>query len=399
VVRSSKHSLKFSNEEKLKSLSDLREVIKNSVSSYISLIKSKKLPFNKLLTSKVLPEVNGIKHSQWKQVIYKEASQIVRSNIQYQKKKVFNRYKKIYAKCMKENKHSKFTSKKFSELNINYLKRIKIDLKKISINIDQRLFDTEIKKEGEFDEFVMLRLPWFEEKRKLAQTIKLPIKYHKHSLKFSDWKKHNTIKLTWKNDIPYICFSYEKDEKEKPSYPKKEIGIDIGYKKLITDSNGRTYGKELYDVYDKISKKKKGSKKYKRSLTHRTNLTNKIGNDFYQQNTFDLLVMEDLKAVKHKSKLSRKTNNKLQYWSYRTLIDKLERLSEEKGFHIQKVNPAYTSQQCSKCGLIDKSNRTGESYQCSCGMEMDADINAAKNILQRGDYNPSSFETNLLTSL
>jgi putative transposase len=78
----------------------------------------------------------------------------------------------------------------------------------------------------------------------------------------------------------------------------------------------------------------------------------------------------------------------------------MERLSEEKGFHIQKVNPSYTSQQCSSCGLIDKSNRNGENYKCGCGTEMDADINAAKNILQRGDYNPSSFEPkNLLTSL
>jgi putative transposase len=391
MIRCSKHSLKFANKEKYETLLMLRDLIKTSISAYICLIKTGKLPLSKLLTSKLLPDVNGITHSQWKQVIYKEAAQIVRSNIAQQKKKVFNKYKKLYSKCIKDNKHQKFTSKRFSELNINYLKRINISIKNVSINIDQRLFDIQINTNNEFDEFVMIRLPWFEEKKKLAQKIKLPIKYHKHSLKYSNWKRNNTVKLTWKQNVPYMVFFYEKEEKIKPNYPKTEIGIDIGYKKLITDSNGKTYGKELFNLYSKITKKKKGSKAYKKALNYRTNLTNRVGNNFYKQNNFDLLVMEDLKAVKHKSKLSRKTNNKLQYWSYRTLIDKLERLSEEKGFHIQKVNPSYTSQQCSSCGLIDKSNRTGESYQCSCGYCIDADINAAKNILQRGDYNPSSF--------
>lgn len=398
MIRCSKHSLKFANKEKLNSLLILRDLIKNSISAYISLIKTEKLPFNKLLTSKLLPDVNGIKHSQWKQVLYKEAAQIIRSNIVYQKKKAFNKYKKLYCKCIKENKHQAFTSKRFTELNINYLKRVNINIKNVSINIDQRLFNIQTITDKEFDEFVMIRLPWFEEKRKLAKTIKLPVKYHKHSLKFSNWKRNNTVKLIWKQNIPYLVFFYEKEKKLKPIYFKTEIGIDIGYKKLITDSNGNTYGKDLYNLYDKISKKKKGSKAYKKALTYRTNLTNRVGNEFYNQNNFDLLIMEDLNAVKHKSKLSRKTNNKLQYWSYRTLIDKLERLSEEKGFHIQKVNPSYTSQQCSKCGLIDKSNRTGETYQCSCGYYLDADINAAKNILQRGDYNPSSFKLNDLVT-
>jgi len=73
------------------------------------------------------------------------------------------------------------------------------------------------------------------------------------------------------------------------------------------------------------------------------------------------------------------------------VINKLERLSEEEGFCLKKVDPAYTSQQCSKCGTIDKSNRKDEVYQCKvCGMKIDADYNAAINILHRGDYNPST---------
>lgn len=50
------------------------------------------------------------------------------------------------------------------------------------------------------------------------------------------------------------------------------------------------------------------------------------------------------------------------------------------------VNPAYTSQQCSHCGHVDKHNRESQAiFVCqSCGMRMNADVNAAINIRVRG---------------
>ena len=54
----------------------------------------------------------------------------------------------------------------------------------------------------------------------------------------------------------------------------------------------------------------------------------------------------------------------IQYWSYRQVLDKLYQLSEIEGFEIHLVDPAYTSQTCSNCGVIDKSNRKSEVYQC-----------------------------------
>ena len=50
------------------------------------------------------------------------------------------------------------------------------------------------------------------------------------------------------------------------------------------------------------------------------------------------------------------------------------------------VNPAYTSQQCSYCGHVDKHNRESQAvFVCqSCGMHMNADVNAAINIRKRG---------------
>ena len=76
------------------------------------------------------------------------------------------------------------------------------------------------------------------------------------------------------------------------------------------------------------------------------------------------------------------------------MINKLGRFCEENGVLFTKINPAYTSQTCSSCGAIDKTNRKGESYQCKvCGINIDADYNASINILRRGAYSPSTKQT------
>jgi hypothetical protein len=64
----------------------------------------------------------------------------------------------------------------------------------------------------------------------------------------------------------------------------------------------------------------------------------------------------------------------------------LEQKAERYGREIRVVNPAYTSQQCSCCGHIEKANRkTQADFRCvQCGHTENADINAAKNILAAG---------------
>ena len=61
------------------------------------------------------------------------------------------------------------------------------------------------------------------------------------------------------------------------------------------------------------------------------------------------------------------------------------------------MEPAYTSQQCSKCGCTLEENRDDQHFEClDCGYTANADYNAAKNIarklslkLQQGQKSPA----------
>lgn len=54
--------------------------------------------------------------------------------------------------------------------------------------------------------------------------------------------------------------------------------------------------------------------------------------------------------------------------------------------NVHRINPAYTSQTCSKCGAIDSQNRKTQShFECvRCGHTENADLEASKNILELG---------------
>ncbi len=197
------------------------------------------------------------------------------------------------------------------------------------------------------------------------------------------------MQLSVINGNYYITLFYDKELPEQRQIGNI-LGIDQGYKKLLSCSDGKTFGQELEKVYNQLANKVRGSKAYKRLLIHKKNLINYYINQLDTTNAKEI-VIEQLKRVKHKTKqkksIGTKFMNKMQYWSYRLVIDRLERLCEENGILLTKVNPAYTSQTCSNCGCIDKKSRKGELYQCQhCGYVNDADINAAINISRMGVY-------------
>jgi len=260
-------------------------------------------------------------------------------------------------------------------------KRQKPAFTKNTFNLDSRFvkFEQDV---NSFDFWVTLT--------SLGNKLKLilPSKKHNHFNKFKNWTMRKSLRLRCNGGRYYVDVYFEKESSTKKS-KGKTIGLDIGYKKLIATSDGKVYGRELEKIYSKISRKKQNSKAFRRALVERDNKTNEIVKQLPFKN-LKTIVVEDLKNVKKgtRGKLNKRFVNKLQRWSYRDVLDRLCCLTEEYGITLKKVNPAYTSQTCSSCGVIRKQNRKGEVYECACGLVLDADINASINILHLGVYSP-----------
>lgn len=73
---------------------------------------------------------------------------------------------------------------------------------------------------------------------------------------------------------------------------------------------------------------------------------------------------------------------RLSVWQRHLIRQAAESKAQEAGMVVAEVNPAYTSQQCSRCGLLGVRHR--HRFMCpSCGHTAHADVNAAVNIRNR----------------
>jgi len=64
--------------------------------------------------------------------------------------------------------------------------------------------------------------------------------------------------------------------------------------------------------------------------------------------------------------------------------------AEEAGREVIKVNPSYTSQDCSRCGHRNRIRLATRIYSCGrCGLVIHRDRNGAKRIEQKGRAVPS----------
>ncbi|GGL44860.1 transposase [Halarchaeum grantii] len=86
---------------------------------------------------------------------------------------------------------------------------------------------------------------------------------------------------------------------------------------------------------------------------------------------------------------------KFQQWLFSKLSDYVEYKLEPYGVEVDTVNPAYTSQGCSRpdCECVSEHNRQDKTFECvECGYAVDADYNAARNIGLRylEEHSPAS---------
>lgn len=76
------------------------------------------------------------------------------------------------------------------------------------------------------------------------------------------------------------------------------------------------------------------------------------------------------------------TRRRLSLWQRLLIRQAAENKAQEAGMVVAEVNPAYTSQTCSRCGL--RGVRKRHAFTCpSCGHTAHADVNAAVNIRNR----------------
>ena len=242
--------------------------------------------------------------------------------------------------------------------------------------------------------------------------LHIPLRSHKH---FNDLKSGIVANIECKHEEILKSFLVSKDGIEvrfksksiakKSKFKSNLIGIDQGQRKLfsavyvneksnnkdvnccyLTEENlqeqlhNHTYNK----VCDKIARRQKGSKGFKRAQAHRKNLINQAINLLAE-----LFGFEDDVAEVRLEKLRRlgegkKKSRKLQAFNYADLRYKIERKCQETNVRLIETSNAYRSQRCSLCGFVHNKNRLngGEElrFKClKCGYTADADINSAKN--------------------
>ena len=159
------------------------------------------------------------------------------------------------------------------------------------------------------------------------------------------------------------------------------IGLDIGMINAFTTSDAQQsapdiHGHTLNTIAAKLARKTKGSRAFARAQAHRTNYTGWAFNRLNLKGVSTLRV-ENIKYLRR----GRKTSRQLTHFAYPQMYTKLQDLCNSYGCSMEKINPTYTSQRCSKCGRVRSSNRQGRLYKCdACKTECDSDYNAALNI-------------------
>jgi len=187
----------------------------------------------------------------------------------------------------------------------------------------------------------------------------------------------------------------------------KAVGIDIGLTNTATTSDGmivkggaiksinQSYNKELARCKStaKIANNKDDTKKIKKLARVRGN---KVHDKMHQasRRIIDHCIEHGAGTIyigynpgwKDGIHIGHRGNQNFVQVPFLKLIKQIEYKAALAGISVHRVNEAFTSQACSRCGARRKANRVHRGlYVCSrCGIIINADINAARNIKEKG---------------
>ena len=213
--------------------------------------------------------------------------------------------------------------------------------------------------------------------------------------KYFDWKvkavtlgvnkKVLNLKVIVDGEIPKNVFN------------KEVLGIDLGIKNFSVLSN-KTFikpkcirGIKRNYAYLRSRLQSLGTRSAKRKLKSLSGRERRFMRDFNHclskrivSMDYGVFALEELKGIRNKRK-GRVFNRMRSNWAYFQFRQFITYKAEDIGKSVVLVDPRYTSQRCSKCGFIDKSNRHKGIFHCkSCGFHCSADLNASINISQIG---------------
>ena len=198
------------------------------------------------------------------------------------------------------------------------------------------------------------------------------------------------------------------------------VGIDAGINRLVALSDGsfvenpkfatnQITRRQLRIRQRRVNRKVEGSNNRRKAGIEVAKLHKKIAdkrNDYQWKaakkvvETAEAVIQEDLniKAMKSRCKPKRVSgrfmpngqsakrglNRSISDASWGELFSKIAWLAAKSGKPVLSVNPKFTSQECSACGHVSKSNRDGEKFVCEeCGHIDHADTQSSRTILRR----------------
>ncbi|OKL38052.1 RNA-guided endonuclease InsQ/TnpB family protein [Domibacillus mangrovi] len=199
----------------------------------------------------------------------------------------------------------------------------------------------------------------------------------------------------------YAIFCVERQALPSSIDTDNAVGIDVGINKYAVLSNGTAYEnprflrkkeKQLKKAQRALSKKKKGSANYIKQVQPVRQLHGKVANqrrDFLHKLSYNLSKDYSVIAVENLNIRNMVKNKKLSksisdagWGMFRNM---LAYKCENQGGVLVKVEPKYTSQDCSSCGERVKKSLSVRTHICtSCGTVLDRDHNASLNILKKG---------------
>jgi len=240
---------------------------------------------------------------------------------------------------------------------------------------------------------------WFDKEKISLLTIegrkKFSIQVPDYFKQYITWKKCSA-ELFVRNHTVFLNIVVSTEKTDIPANDHY-IGIDRGIKKIAVTSEKQFYSgskiKQVTDKYEKLksklqSKDTKSAKRHLKKLSKKVNSFRRDVNHCIAKQIVEsvkpgsTIILEELTGIRQNVRLRKKQRAEVHKWNFYQFEQFLKYKAEAKGIQIEYVSARYTSQKCSKCSHISRSNRKNQSqFKCTkCSYQLNADLNAAFNI-------------------